>query len=76
MPGCVYVHPWELDPAQPRQPLGGLRGFRHYVNLARTSGKLARILSRHRFVGVAEALAQVPALRTIPLTSLLGPARP
>lgn len=76
MPGCVYVHPWELDPDQPRQALSWLRGFRHYVNLARTSSKLARVLARHRFVGVAEALAQVGSLRTIPLTSLLGPARP
>ena len=35
-PGCLYLHPWEVDPDQPRQRLGGLRGFRHYVNLERT----------------------------------------
>ncbi|MCA8956901.1 MAG: DUF3473 domain-containing protein, partial [Planctomycetes bacterium] len=56
-PGCIYLHPWELDPEQPRQPLGGLRGFRHYVNLKRTGKKLTALLQRHRFVGLSEALA-------------------
>lgn len=58
VPGCLYLHPWEVDPQQPRQDLGGLRGFRHYVNLSRTAGKLDRLLQRHSFVGLAEAIAQ------------------
>lgn len=58
MPGCVYLHPWEIDPEQPRQRLGGLRGFRHYVNLHRTAGKLDRLLREFRFVGLQAALAQ------------------
>jgi polysaccharide deacetylase family protein (PEP-CTERM system associated) len=56
-PGCVYLHPWELDPEQPRVGIGGLRGFRHYVNLSRTAKKLARLLRRFRFVGLEAALA-------------------
>jgi len=56
VPGCIYLHPWEVDPDQPRQRLGGLRGFRHYVNLARTAGKLDRLLGEFRFAGVAESL--------------------
>jgi polysaccharide deacetylase family protein (PEP-CTERM system associated) len=55
-PGCVYLHPWEVDPEQPRQNLGGLRGFRHYVNLRQTFAKLDRLLSEFRFVGVTEAM--------------------
>lgn len=58
-PGCVYLHPWEVDPDQPRQDLSGLRGFRHYVNLDKTEAKLHALLSRHEFVGLSEALAQV-----------------
>ena len=58
MPGCVYLHPWEVDPEQPRQPLGGLRGFRHYVNLKRTLGKLDRLLAEFPFTTVRAALAQ------------------
>jgi len=58
-PGCVYLHPWEVDPEQPRQAVGGLRGFRHYVNLHRTLPKLDRLLGEFRFAGVAEAVAEV-----------------
>lgn len=55
-PGCVYLHPWEVDPEQPREALRGVRRFRHYVNLRKTLGKLERLISEHRFAGVAEAL--------------------
>jgi len=56
VPGCLYLHPWEVDPEQPRQRLGGLRGFRHYVNLKRTLGKLDRLLQQFRFVSMSAAL--------------------
>ncbi len=77
MPGCVYLHPWEVDPDQPRQPLGGLRGFRHYVNLRRTMPKLERLLDQFPFTSVGGALAQfdaswrakLPALRATELLS-------
>ena len=45
-PAVFYLHPWEIDPDQPRQV--GLRfktRFRHYVNLGRMERKLARVLS-------------------------------
>jgi polysaccharide deacetylase family protein (PEP-CTERM system associated) len=58
VPGCIYLHPWEVDPDQPRQRLGGLRGFRHYVNLHKTAAKLDRLLQEHRFAGLEQAVAQ------------------
>jgi hypothetical protein len=60
VPGCIYLHPWEVDPGQPRQRLGWLRGFRHYVNLHRTEQKLDRLLGEFRFTTatVSAALAQ------------------
>ncbi|MBL8728730.1 MAG: DUF3473 domain-containing protein [Planctomycetes bacterium] len=58
VPGCLYLHPWEVDPDQPRQALGGLRGFRHYVNLRRTHAKLDRLLQQYRFTTLADAIAQ------------------
>lgn len=58
VPGCLYLHPWEVDPEQPRRALGGLRGFRHYVNLKRTHGKLDRLLQQFRFVGLTQALQE------------------
>lgn len=48
-PSCIYLHPWELDPDQPRFGVGGLRGFRHYVNLRKTEPKLRHLLAQHRF---------------------------
>jgi polysaccharide deacetylase family protein (PEP-CTERM system associated) len=74
-PGCVYLHPWEIDPEQPRvAELRGVRRFRHYVNLERTASKLDRLLGRFRFVGLAEALAQldVGRLRTVEMRALVG----
>jgi polysaccharide deacetylase family protein (PEP-CTERM system associated) len=61
VPGCLYLHPWEVDPKQPRQRLGGLRGFRHYVNLERTLPKLDRLLREFPFTTMSGALAQCDA---------------
>jgi polysaccharide deacetylase family protein (PEP-CTERM system associated) len=40
-PAMVYLHPWEIDPDQPRIPVGPLTRFRHLVNVGKTE-------SRHR----------------------------
>jgi polysaccharide deacetylase family protein (PEP-CTERM system associated) len=43
--GLFYFHPWEIDPGQPRVAgIGRLSRFRHYVNLGKTEGRLARLL--------------------------------
>src|SRR4029079_14744372 len=34
-PGTFYIHPWELDPGQPRVPMPWLTTIRHYGSLAR-----------------------------------------
>lgn len=45
---CVfYLHPWEIDPAQPRVPgLSARARFRHYLNLSRTRPRLERLAAR------------------------------
>ncbi len=55
-PAMIYIHPWELDPDQPRLPCSRFTRFRHYVNLGRTGAKLDRLFSRHPF-GTAADLA-------------------
>jgi len=62
-PGVVYLHPWELDPEQPRHRLGGLRTWRHYVGLSRVEGRLRTLLERHAFGPIGELA--VAASRTI-----------
>lgn len=45
-PGIFYMHPWEIDPGQPRQKGASLKSnFRHYLNLKRVSGRLKRLMT-------------------------------
>jgi polysaccharide deacetylase family protein (PEP-CTERM system associated) len=57
-PFVFYVHPWEIDPDQPRMQVGTrLSRWRHYVNLARTQSKLEALLKRFCFGSLTEVLA-------------------
>jgi polysaccharide deacetylase family protein (PEP-CTERM system associated) len=58
-PVAVYLHPWELDPEQPRLGLRGLNAFRHYVNLRRTLPRLDRLLADFPLGTLSEAFAQI-----------------
>ena len=55
-PAIVYVHPWELDPEQPVQPVGALTRLRHYRNLDRTEDRLATLFSEYAFTSCREIL--------------------
>jgi polysaccharide deacetylase family protein (PEP-CTERM system associated) len=56
-PAVFYLHPWEIDPDQPRIPAGRLSRFRHYRNLAKTERRLQHLLRQFRFGTVSEVLA-------------------
>jgi polysaccharide deacetylase family protein (PEP-CTERM system associated) len=43
-PAMVYLHPWEIDPDQPRIAAGWKSRFRHYQNLESTETKCRRLL--------------------------------
>ena len=60
-PVVVNIHPWELDPQQPRRPIGWRARCVHYGNLSRTKAKLATLLSRYRFVPLETLSAQARA---------------
>jgi polysaccharide deacetylase family protein (PEP-CTERM system associated) len=60
-PVNFYLHPWELDPDQPRMDTGSrTKNFRHYVGLQHTEAKLRRLCSEFRFTSFA-AYLQDPA---------------
>ena len=70
-PAVFYFHPWEIDTEQPR--VAGINAktrFRHYVNIPRTHGRIARLLEDFRwgrmdeiFLGrEASPRAQAPSL--------------
>lgn len=55
-PAIFYMHPWEVDPAQPRIPGVSMKTrFRHYINLARTESRLRRLTHDFRWDRVDRA---------------------
>jgi polysaccharide deacetylase family protein (PEP-CTERM system associated) len=57
-PVVFYLHPWEIDPAQPRLPAGALGRFRHYRNLHRTEGRLRTLLGEFSFEPLGSLLSR------------------
>jgi polysaccharide deacetylase family protein (PEP-CTERM system associated) len=63
-PALFYIHPWEIDPGQPRVPGMALKSrFRHYVNLRRTEPRLERLLADFRWDRVDRVFETEAALR-------------
>jgi polysaccharide deacetylase family protein (PEP-CTERM system associated) len=59
-PAVFYLHPWEVDPEQPRLSVGALTRVRHYRGLAQCAGRLERLLKRFRFTSFANIGTAVP----------------
>jgi polysaccharide deacetylase family protein (PEP-CTERM system associated) len=60
-PVIFYLHPWEIDPRQPRvETLRWSKKFRHYHNLHRTEERLERLLEDFRFGTIEQLLAEQP----------------
>ena len=55
-PACLYLHPWEFDPDQPRVKAGLSANFRHYLNLEKTLPRLELLLEEFRFGTMEEVL--------------------
>lgn len=61
-PLMFYIHPWEIDPDQPRLQAGTwLSRRRHYVGLARTEKKLEALLRTFAFTTVRDVLRMANA---------------
>ena len=54
---CVfYVHPWEVDPGQPRISAAPLKSrLRHYMNLDKVQPQLARLLKSFKWARMDES---------------------
>lgn len=55
-PFTFYLHPWEVDPGQPRVRVKWLSRFRHYTNLHRCEPRLRRLLGEFQFGTMREVL--------------------
>jgi polysaccharide deacetylase family protein (PEP-CTERM system associated) len=60
-PAVFYLHPWEIDPDQPRLDASAVSRFRHYRNLHKTEGRLRQLLKDFRFGPLGPRLDGVAA---------------
>ena len=63
-PAIVYLHPWEIDPGQPRLEASPKARFRQYTGLATMGTKLTRMLKDFAFAPIATAFSEVLEERT------------
>lgn len=54
--GMVYIHPWDLDPGQPRLKCPPHIRFEHYYNLKKTAVRLERLLKDFCFVPLGDLI--------------------
>ena len=57
----MYLHPWEIDPEQPRME-GPVLSFRHYLNLSRTESRLLALLKDFSFGSFQDTIRPVQDL--------------
>ncbi len=66
-PAIIYLHPWELDPDQPKIPnIPAKTRFRHYVNLHKTAGKLRKLTQDFNFGPICKVLKLCQHCRQTP----------
>ena len=58
----LNVHPWELDPGQPRLPVRHRTRWTHYHNLARAEGRLRTLLALAPFRSQSDVLHELGLL--------------
>ena len=56
VPATFYLHPWEIDPTQPRLAVPPLVQLRHYRGLHRVQPRLERLLSEFSFTSLGHGL--------------------
>ena len=63
-----YMHPWELDPGQPRVRVPWFYRFRHYVNLSQAEARLRRLLRDFRFttLSAAHSISRLRSVKSTP----------
>jgi polysaccharide deacetylase family protein (PEP-CTERM system associated) len=76
-PFIFYLHPWEIDPEQPRvEGAGRVQTWRHRFNLDRCEDRLVRLLDRFPFGTVRDVLARHEPDVSLDLAELKTAPRP
>lgn len=75
VPQMFYLHPWEIDPDQPRfNAASWFSRFRHYTNLDRCYARLERLLDDFQFDTVSNSYRQYQPADTVFYANELGRA--
>ena len=69
-PTVLYLHPWEIDPDQPRQDVSLKVRVNHYHNLHRTQARLVGLLEAFDFAPLADVLAGLERSGRLPTRAL------
>jgi polysaccharide deacetylase family protein (PEP-CTERM system associated) len=70
-PQIFYLHPWEVDPEQPRVPNASwFSNFRHYTNLKRCMPRLERMITDFNFGTISASLGSAQVTRELSLNDL------
>jgi polysaccharide deacetylase family protein (PEP-CTERM system associated) len=75
-PYVFYIHPWEIDPGQPRvRGLGVVSRFRHYANLDRCEARWRDLLADFQWTTLGDLLESWKrrVRRELPTTSMAQP---
>ena len=65
-PFVFYLHPWEVDPGQPRLDVKWFSRFRHYNNLDVCEQRLEQLLGHFRFTAMGDVLRNLKLLEKEP----------
>jgi polysaccharide deacetylase family protein (PEP-CTERM system associated) len=71
-PQIFYLHPWEIDPEQPKvEGASWFSRFRHYTNLKRCLPRLECMIDDFSFSSMGESLEGLNDLEVVELNSLV-----
>jgi len=62
---AFYLHPWEIDPDQPRVNTNALSKFRHYNNLEKCEARLINLLQDFEFTSMDHKIKEIDCLSGI-----------
>ncbi len=61
-PFIFYLHPWEIDPGQPRISASWFSRFRHYNNLSKCEDRLRLLMQEFKFTSAQQVLIDLSLL--------------
>jgi polysaccharide deacetylase family protein (PEP-CTERM system associated) len=68
LPVICYIHPWEVDPGQPRIVASLRSRVRHYTNLSKAASRLKALLKGQRYTSFRESgLVETPQSQLVKL---------